>query len=74
MSEEGFENLSTTPYFKLRAIYDGDPVNLFISGTDLYEKGRSNYADAALATYKNLNAENKTLLNFYKACYDGIQQ
>lgn len=74
MTAEGFENLSATPYYKLRAIYDGSTVDLFLSGTDLYEAGRSNYADASLATYKTLNAENGTLLSFYKACYDGIQQ
>ena len=26
LTEDGFENLSTTPYYKLRAIYGGDPA------------------------------------------------
>lgn len=73
VTEDGFENLSTTPYYKLRAIYGGDPV-MFCSGTDLYEKGRSNYSDVTLSTYKDLNAESGNVLTFYKACYDGIQQ
>ena len=72
-TEEGFENLAATPYYKLREIYGDDPA-LFCSGTDLYEKGRSNYADNALSTYKTLNAENSNVKSFYKACYDGIQQ
>lgn len=70
---EGFENLAATPYYKLRAIYDGDPA-LFCSGTDLYERGRSNYSDASLSLYKTLNAENSKVGSFYQECYDGIQQ
>ncbi len=73
MTEEGFENLSNTPYYKLRAIYGNDPV-MFCSGTDLYERGRSNYSDVTLSTYKDLSAGNSNVLNFYKQCYDGIQQ
>lgn len=73
VTEEGFENLSTTPYYKLRAIYGGDPV-MFCSGTDLYERGRSNYSDVTLSTYKDLSASSGNVLNLYKQCYDGIQQ
>ena len=73
MTADGFENLAVTPYYKLRAIYDGAP-NLFCSGTDLYEKGRSNYSSTNLSTYKNLNASDGDVLSLYKACYDGIQQ
>lgn len=72
-TEEGFENLAATPYYKLRAIYDGDPA-LFCSGTDLYEKGRSNYSDPSLSLYKTLSAENSKVGTFYQNCYDGIQQ
>ena len=42
-TEEGFENYSVYPYYLLRNIYGGAP-NLFCSGTDLYEQGRSNYS------------------------------
>ena len=70
---EGFENLSTTPYYKLRALYGGDPL-LFCSGTDMYQAGRSGYSDVTLSTYKNLTASNSNVLSFYSACYDGIQQ
>lgn len=73
VTEDGFENLSTTPYYKLRAIYGDDPV-LFCSGTDLYERGRSNYSDVTLSLYKDLNSSNSNVLDFYEACYDGIQQ
>ena len=72
-TEEGFENLAATPYYKLRDIYGDDPA-VFCSGTDLYEQGRSGYTDNALSTYKTLNAENSYVKSFYKACYDGIQQ
>lgn len=73
MTADGFENLATTPYYKLRAIYGGAP-NLFCSGTDLYEKGRSNFSSTSLSTYKSLNSGDADVLNFYKYCYDGIQQ
>lgn len=73
MTADGFENLSTTPYYKLRAIYGGVP-NLFCSGTDLYDKGRSNFSSTNLSTYKSLNASDGDVLNLYKYCYDGIQQ
>lgn len=72
-TEEGFENLSNTPYYKLRAIYGDDPA-MFCSGTDLYEKGRSNYSDVTLSTYKDLGADNSNVMEFYQQCYDGIQQ
>ena len=70
---EGFENLTTTAYYKLRNLYGGSPT-LFCSGTDLYTKGRSNYESAALSLYKDLNASDANVLSFYKNCYDGIQQ
>lgn len=73
LTSEGFENLSVMPYYKLRAIYGGDPV-YFCSGTDMYEKGRSNYSDVTFSTYKELTASNGSVLSLYKACYDGIQQ
>ena len=73
VTAEGFENLATTPYYKLRALYGGDPV-LFCSGTDMYQNGRSGYSDVTLSTYKDLTPSNKNVLNFYSACYDGIQQ
>lgn len=73
VSKTGFEELSVYPYYKLRAIYGSSP-NLFCSGTDLYEVGRSNYASTQLSLYKDLNAENSDVLSFYKSCYDGIQQ
>ena len=60
MTEEGFENLSTTPYYKLRAIYGGDPF-LFCSGTDMYQAGRSGYSDVTLSTYKDLTPSNNLL-------------
>lgn len=71
--EKSFEELSTYPYYKLRSIY-GDSPNLFCSGTDLYEKGRSNYASTQLSLYKDLNADNTDVMSFYKNCFDGIQQ
>lgn len=73
VTEAGFENLSVTPYYKLRAIYGGSPV-IFCSGTDLYEKGRSNYASPNLSTYKNISTDDGNVLSLYKSCYDGIQQ
>ena len=73
LTEDGFENLSTTPYYKLRAIYGGDPV-MFCSGTDMYQSGRSGYSDVTLSTYKDLTPSNTNVMNFYSACYDGIQQ
>ena len=73
MTEEGFENLSTTPYYKLRAIYGGDPF-LFCSGTDMYQAGRSGYSDVTLSTYKDLTPSNNNVMSFYSDCYDGIQQ
>lgn len=72
-TEVGFENLSSTPYYKLRAIYGGAP-NMFCSGTDLYESGRSGYSSPTLSTYKNIRVDDSDVLNFYKYCYDGIQQ
>lgn len=72
-TESGFEELSIYPYYKLRAVYGGSPV-MFCSGTDLYEKGRSTYVSTQLSLYKDLNADNSDVLNFYKSCYDGIQQ
>lgn len=72
-TEVGFENLSSTPYYKMRAIYGGAP-NMFCSGTDLYEKGRSGYSSPTLSTYKNIRVDEAEVLNFYKYCYDGIQQ
>lgn len=71
-TEAGFENLTATAYYKLRAIYDGTP-DLFCSGTDLYEKGRSNYSDVTLFNYKQLNSSNGNVLDLYKNCYAGIQ-
>ena len=71
--EKSFEELSTYPYYKLRSIY-GDSPNLCCSGTDLYEKGRSNYASTQLSLYKDLNADNTDVMSFYKNCFDGIQQ
>lgn len=73
MTADGFENLAVTPYYKLRAIYNGAP-NLFCSGTDLYEKGRSNYSSTNLSIYKGLNSSDGDVLSLYKNCYDGIQQ
>ena len=73
MTEDGFEALSVTPYYKLRAIYGGAP-NVFCSGTDLYEQGRSNYSSPTLSTYKNISTDDGNVLNIYKQCYDGIQQ
>ena len=73
VTEEGFENLSVTPYYKLKSIYGGMPT-IFCSGTDLYERGRSNYASAQLSLYKDLNSENGDVLSLYKNCFDGIQQ
>ena len=70
---DGFENLATAPYYKLRAIFDGDQ-NLFLSGTDLYTEGRSGYASTALSLYKDLSDENSDCQSFYSHCYDGIQQ
>lgn len=72
-TEDGFEALSVTPYYKLRAIYGGAP-NVFCSGTDLYEQGRSNYSSPTLSTYKNISTDDGNVLNIYKQCYDGIQQ
>ena len=75
VTEQGFEDLSTTPYYKLRALYgDNDSPKLFCSGTDLYAQGRSGYASAPLSTYRDLTPDNTDVLNFYTACYDGIQQ
>lgn len=73
MTADGFENLAVTPYYKLRAIYGSAP-NLFCSGTDLYEKGRSNYSSTNLSTYKSLNSSDGDVMGFYENCYDGIQQ
>lgn len=72
VTEEGFENYSVYPYYLLRDIYGGTP-NLFCSGTDLYEQGRSNYSSSPLSLYKDLNANNGDVLNFYKSCFNGIQ-
>ena len=69
----GFENLCSTPYYKLRAIYEGTPT-MFCSGTDLYEAGRNSTPDNDLTTYSSLKTDNSNVLNFYKQCYDGIQQ
>lgn len=76
---EGFENLCTTSYYKLRAVYDtytGETPGsaLFISGTDLYETGRSGVADGNLQSYSALVADSKAVSTFYQNCYDGIQQ
>ncbi|MDD6112531.1 MAG: RagB/SusD family nutrient uptake outer membrane protein [Prevotellaceae bacterium] len=73
MTADGFENLAVTPYYKLRSIYSGAP-NLFCSGTDLYEKGRSNYSSTNLSIYKGLNSSDGDVLSLYENCYDGIQQ
>ena len=72
MTEEGFENLSTTPYYKLRAIYGVEPT-MFCSGTDMYQFGLSGYLDITLAIYTDLKPSNINVRNFYSACYDGIQ-
>ena len=72
-TEEGFENYSIYPYYLLRNIYGGTP-NLFCSGTDLYEQGRSNYSSTALSLYKDLNAGNGDVLSFYQNCFKGIQE
>ena len=72
-TSEGFENLVTNAYYKLRAIYGDSPV-MFCSGTDLYERGRSNYASQPLSLYKDLTATDGNVLGLYKQCYDGIQQ
>lgn len=72
VTEDGFENLAVTPYYKLRNIYGGGPL-LFCSGTDLYANGRSNYADVALSSYSTLISTHGSVLSFYKNCYDGIQ-
>lgn len=72
-TEEGFENYSVYPYYLLRNIYGGAP-NLFCSGTDLYEQGRSNYSSTPLSLYKDLNAGNGDVLSFYQNCYKGIQE
>lgn len=75
VTEQGFEDLSTTPYYKLRTLYgEKESTNMFCSGTDLYAQGRSGYASAPLSTYRELTSENTDVLNFYTACYDGIQQ
>ena len=73
ITEDGFENYSVYPYYLLRNIYNGAP-NLFCSGTDLYEQGRSNYSSSQLSLYKDLNAQNGDVLSFYKNCFNGIQQ
>ena len=73
VTEDGFENYSVYPYYLLRNIYNGAP-NLFCSGTDLYEQGRSNYSSSQLSLYKDLNAQNGDVLSFYKNCFNGIQQ
>ena len=72
-TSEGFENLCSTPYYKLRAIYSGTPT-MFCSGTDLYEAGRNSTPDNDLTTYSTLKSDNSNVLTFYKQCYDGIQQ
>lgn len=72
-TSEGFENLSIYPYYKLRSLYGGTPL-LFCSGTDLYERGRSNYASADLSQYKNLRTDDSNVLSFYTDCQDGVQQ
>lgn len=72
-TEKGFENLSTTPYYKLRNLYGDSPL-LFCSGTDLYTRGRSNYASQSLSLYKDLSASDDNVRDFYQNCYDGIQQ
>lgn len=72
-SDQGFENLCSTPYYKLRALYSGTPT-MFCSGTDLYGEGRNSTPDAALTSYNSLNSDNKSVADFYKKCYDGIQQ
>lgn len=72
-TEDGFENYSIYPYYILRSIYGGAP-NLFCSGTDIYEQGRSNYSSTPLSLYKDLNSENGDVLSFYKNCFNGIQQ
>lgn len=69
----GFENLCSTPYYKLRAIYGSTPT-MFCSGTDLYEAGRNSTPDNDLSTYSSLATDNKNVLTFYQNCYDGIQQ
>ena len=68
ITEDGFENYSVYPYYLLRNIYNGAP-NLFCSGTDLYEQGRSNYSSSQLSLYKDLNAQNDDVLSFYKNCW-----
>ena len=52
-TEEGFENLAATPYYKLRDIYGDDPA-VFCSGTDLYEQGRSGYTDKPVCFLKKV--------------------
>lgn len=72
-TEEGYENLTTTAYYKLRALY-GDSPALFCSGTDLYVNGRSNYESSSLSLYRDLNSSDGDVKSFYENCYDGIQQ
>ena len=56
-SADGFDNLSTTPYYNLLAIYSGDLAS-FCSGTAHFLIGRCGYSYIPIPTYNALHPYN----------------
>ena len=79
---EGYESLVTASYASLRNIYN-DPPYLFCLGTDLYNRGESEYrngsyegrdvASRGLNEYAELDSENAFVNTFYTNLYKSVQ-
>ncbi len=68
----GYQELTTSVYYSLRAIYGDDPL-MFSAGTDLYDDP-SNKVDASFKNPKTMTSSNNSVKSFYKNCYAGIER
>lgn len=71
VTPEGFNSLVNANYAQLRNIY-GDSPALFISGTDIYSKGRGR-GTLGLTEYTELNSTTGGVFNLYREAYEAIQ-
>lgn len=68
----GYQELTTSAYYSLRALYGSYPV-MFSAGTDLYDDP-SNKIDASFKNPKTMTSTNGSVGTFYTNCYAGIEK
>lgn len=68
----GYQELTTSVYYSLRALYGDEPL-MFSAGTDLYDDP-SNKIDASFKNPKTMTSSNNSVKSFYKNCYAGIER